>query len=44
VDLAYDYWKQRGKEIQLRLSAESLLWWTKRNPPSGKGIPDYVPR
>src|SRR6266478_6611374 len=25
VDRAYDYWKKRGKEIQLRLSAESLL-------------------
>jgi hypothetical protein len=39
---AYDYWKKRGKEIQLRLSTESLLWWTNRNPPAGKGVPDYV--
>jgi hypothetical protein len=42
VDFAYDYWAHRGKAIQLRLSAETLLWWTNRNPPSGKGVPDYV--
>ncbi|MGV3771327.1 MAG: DUF4832 domain-containing protein [Verrucomicrobiales bacterium] len=42
VDYAYDYWKKRGKDIQLRLSAESLLWWEKANPPSGKGVPDYL--
>jgi len=27
VDRAYDYWKARGKQIQLRMSAESLLPW-----------------
>lgn len=42
VDYACDYWKKRGKAIQLRLSTESLLWWTRLDPPSGKGIPDYV--
>lgn len=42
VDFAYDYWAHRGKAIQLRLSTETLLWWTNRNPPSGKGVPDYV--
>ena len=42
VDFAYDYWAHRGKAIQLRLSTETLLWWTNRNPPSGTGIPDYV--
>lgn len=42
VDFAYDYWARRGKAIQLRLSAETLLWWTNKNPPSGKGVPDYV--
>jgi hypothetical protein len=42
VDQAYDYWRKRGKEIQLRLSTESLLSWEKRNPPAGKGVPDYV--
>ena len=42
VDYAYDYWKERGKQIQLRLSSESLLWWALATPPSGKGIPDYV--
>lgn len=24
------------------MSATSLLWWTQRNPPTGKGAPDYV--
>ena len=42
VDFAYDYWAHRGKAIQLRLSTETLLWWTNRNPPTGKGVPDYV--
>jgi hypothetical protein len=42
VDFAYDYWAGRGKAIQLRLSTETLLWWTNRNPPSGKGVPAYV--
>lgn len=42
VDYAYDYWKQRGKQIQLRMSTESLLWWAKANPPSGQGIPNYL--
>jgi hypothetical protein len=42
VDYAYDYWKERGKSIQLRLSTTSLVWWSNRNPPSGKGAPDYV--
>jgi len=26
VDHAYDHWKRRGKEIQSRMSTESLLW------------------
>lgn len=42
VDHAYDYWKKRGKEIQLRMSTESLLWWNRADPPAGKGVPDYV--
>jgi hypothetical protein len=42
TDFAYDYWKKRGKQIQLRLSTESLLWWNRASPPSGKGVPDYV--
>src|SRR6266699_5618316 len=42
ADFAYDHWKRRGKAIQLRLSAESLLWWSNASPPAGKGIPDYV--
>jgi hypothetical protein len=42
VDFAYDYWKKRGKEIQLRMSTESLLWWDTRNPPTGYGVPQYV--
>ncbi len=44
VDFAFDYWKKRGKAIQLRLSSESLLWWTNRMPPTGMGVPDYVLR
>jgi hypothetical protein len=42
ADFAYDYWKKRGKQIQLRMSTESLLWWSNLSPPAGKGIPDYV--
>ncbi len=42
VDTAYDYWRHRGKSIQLRMSAESLMYWATRNPPSGAGVPDYV--
>src|SRR5258706_5898691 len=42
ADFAYDYWKKRGKQIQLRLSTESLVWWANANPPAGKGVPDYV--
>lgn len=42
VDRAYDHWARRGKEIQLRVSATTLLWWANRNPPAGKGVPDYV--
>lgn len=42
ADFAYDCWRKRGKQIQLRLSTESLLWWNTLNPPSGKGVPDYV--
>jgi hypothetical protein len=42
VDYAYDYWAKRGKAIQLRVSATTLMWWTSFNPPSGKGAPDYV--
>ena len=42
VDKAYDYWKARGKRIQLRMSTETLLWWDNANPPRGKGPPDYV--
>jgi hypothetical protein len=42
VDVAYDYWRKRGKEIQLRMSTESLLFWSKINPPTGLGVPQYV--
>lgn len=42
VDHAYDYWSTRGKSIQLRLSTESLLWWSGRKPPTGMGVPQYV--
>jgi hypothetical protein len=42
VDRAYDYWRKRGKRIQLRMSTETLLWWDSATPPRGKGPPDYV--
>jgi hypothetical protein len=42
ADFAYDHWRKRGKAIHLRMSTESLLWWATRNPPAGKGVPDYV--
>lgn len=42
VDHAYGYWANRGKAIQLRLSACTLVWWTGFDPPTGKGVPDYV--
>lgn len=42
ADRAYDHWKSRGKEIQLRLSTESLLWWANRQPPAGRGVPRHV--
>jgi hypothetical protein len=37
VDRAYDYWRKRGKSVQLRMSTESLLFWAQ-----GRGVPDYV--
>jgi hypothetical protein len=39
VDRACDYWRRRGKRIQLRMSTESLLWWNAFDPPHGRGIP-----
>ncbi|MHB8963846.1 MAG: hypothetical protein ACYC5K_11915, partial [Saccharofermentanales bacterium] len=39
VDYAYDYWKSLDKNIHLRLSTESLLWW---GMTLGSGIPGYV--
>jgi hypothetical protein len=39
VDRACDYWRKRGKRIQLRMSTESLLWWNTLDPPHGRGIP-----
>jgi hypothetical protein len=39
---AYDHWKTRGKALQLRVSTETLLWWTKATPPAGTGVPGYV--
>ena len=42
VDRAYDYWRTRGKQIQLRMSTESLMWWSKNSPPRGLGVPRHV--
>src|SRR4051812_42378358 len=44
VDYAYDYWRRRGKQIQLRMSTEPLLGWPRQDPPVGTGIPDHVLR
>ena len=42
VNHAYQHWKSRGKHIQLRMSTESLMWWSKRSPPRGVGVPKHV--
>jgi hypothetical protein len=42
VDRAYDYWRARGKQIQLRMSTESLLWWSRNDPSRGVGVPRHV--
>jgi hypothetical protein len=42
VERAYGYWRARGKQIQLRMSAESLLWWNRNSPPRGLGVPRHV--
>ena len=42
VDHAYDHWAKRGKQVQLRMSTESLLWWGHLKPPAGQGVPDHV--
>ena len=42
VNHAYDHWRSRGKQIQLRLSAESLMWWSRNTPPRGAGVPPHV--
>jgi hypothetical protein len=42
VDRAYDHWKRLGKQIQLRMSTESLLWWNTLDPPRGIGVPPYL--
>jgi len=42
VDFAYEHWRKKGKQIQLRLSTESLLWWNRFDPPSGLGVPPHV--
>ena len=42
VNHAYDHWRSRGKQIQLRVSAESLMWWSRNSPPRGVGVPPHV--
>ena len=42
IDRAYDHWKRLGKQIQLRMSTESLLWWNTLDPPRGVGVPPYL--
>jgi hypothetical protein len=40
IDYAYDYWKKRGKDMQLRISTEPWGWWS--DSKRGLGIPQYV--
>lgn len=40
VDYAYDWWRQRRKGLQLRMSTASLLWWNHAG--RGIGVPEYV--
>jgi len=42
VDYAYDYWRSRGKEIQLRMSTEPLLIHVPGKPDASIGVPKYV--
>jgi hypothetical protein len=42
VDAAYDFWHARHKNIMLRMSTESLLFWSHNKIPAGTGIPDFV--
>jgi hypothetical protein len=42
VDEAYDYWKRCGKQILLRMSTTTLMWWATAQPPAGRGAPKYV--
>ena len=42
VNHAYDHWRKRGKQIQLRMSSESLMWWSRNDPPRGVGVPRHV--
>jgi len=42
VDAACDFWLARGKRLHLRISAEPLFGWSRLNPPSGLGIPDWL--
>lgn len=42
VDAACDFWRAKGKGIHLRMSCESLLWWSDRKPPTGLGIPPHL--
>jgi len=42
VDAAWDYWAQRGKTLQLRMSTEPLFGWAKLSPPGGLGVPAWL--
>ena len=42
LDRAYDYWAARGKEIQLRISAEPLMLHVLGQPLAGTGPPKYL--
>jgi hypothetical protein len=42
VDIAYEYWRSRGKEIQLRMSTEPLMLHVPGRPFAGTGVPKHL--
>jgi hypothetical protein len=42
VDFACAYWRSRGKEIQLRMSTEPLMFHVPGHPRAGAGVPSYI--
>jgi hypothetical protein len=42
LDRAYNYWRARGKELQLRMSTEPLMLHVPGKPLAGTGPPKYI--